>query len=378
MLITVADFGVGAAIMTLVAHALAAEEQEEPRAYFSACLLMACAVACVLAAGGALVAVCIAPPGVLPAYLIAVLGVSINVPLGTAQAGWQALQRGWVTAAWDLLQTAFLVTGLFLAIAANGDARLFVAAAYGALLLANGISMASLLIRHPELRPTGIAQAAARLRSVIATGLRYFALTMLDGLSYMLDNVIALQLLGAAASARMLIAQRICVAALGLLIVIAQPLWPAFVDAAARHDRAWMARALTRGFVLVAAAAVAGSSIIVLWGPALLRLWLKADIGLGRGTLWIMAIWIVSLGLVRIQIMLLNALRVLGFQMAIFAVATLAALTLKIVLAPRFGVAGILFATAATFPVVILPAMAWRIARWRRGADLVAANEARP
>ncbi len=366
MLVAVADFGVGSAILTLVAHALASEEYDQPREYFTAALVMACAIAIVLGCGGIFVVFAFAPKPDVPIYLIAVIAVAINVPLGSAQSAWQALQRGWVSASWDLVQTIFLITGLVMAVRWTSDLRVYVLVVYAALLSASGLNMASLLIIHPELRPIHWSAAIGRLRTVTSTGARYFILSVFDALSYLLDNVIALQLLGAAASAKMLIAQRVCVAATGLLMVVAQPLWPAFVDAAARGDRHWIYRALARGSLLVTGAAVAGSSIVVLFGSALLKLWLKTNIGIDQSMLWIMGLWIVSVSLVRVQILLLNALRIMQFQIVIFTVATLISVWLKFVLAPKFGVAGILFATAATFPIIILPAMLWRIARWKK------------
>ncbi len=369
MLVAVADFGVGSAILTLVTHALASEEFDKPREYFTAALVMAGAIAIVLGFGGMAVVLCFAPRAQVPIYLVAVVGVAINVPLGSAQSAWQALQRGWVSASWDLVQTLFLITGLVMAVQWTSDLRIYVVVVYAALLSASALNMASLLICHPELRPISWMASIERLKAVTSTGFRYFILSVFDALSYLLDNVIALQLLGAAASAKMLIAQRVCVAATGLLMVVAQPLWPAFVDAAARGDRHWIYRALARGSLLVTTAAVTGSVIVVAFGSDLLKLWLKTNIGIDQSMLWVMGLWIVSVSLVRVQILLLNALRIMRFQIVIFTVATLISVWLKFVLAPKFGIAGILFATAATFPAIILPAMLWRIARWRKDLE---------
>jgi O-antigen/teichoic acid export membrane protein len=370
MLVAVADFGVGSAILTLVTHALASDECDKPREYFTAALVMACAIAIVLGCGGMALVFCFAPKSQVAIYLVAVVGVAINVPLGSAQSAWQALQRGWVSASWDLVQTLLLITGLVLAVQWTTDIRIYVLVVYAALLSSSALNMASLLISHPEIRPTHWMVPIERLKTVTSTGFRYFILSVFDALSYLLDNVIALQLLGAAASAKMLIAQRVCVAATGLLMVVAQPLWPAFVDAAARGDRHWIYRALARGSLLMTGAAVAGSGIVVVFGSALLKLWLKTDIGIDQSMLWVMGLWIVSVSLVRVQILLLNALRIMQFQIVIFTVATLLSVWLKFVLAPKFGIAGILFATAATFPVIILPAMLWRIAQWRKNLTL--------
>ena len=366
MLVAIADFGVGPAIVTLVAHAIASEERDKPREYFTAALMMACSISLILAVTGTLAAFLIAPKPQLPVYLIAVAGVAINVPLGSAQSTWLALQRGWMAAFWDFVQTVFLIGGLALAVHYSNDLQVYVGVVYAALLAASATNMTCLLISHPELRPVAWIAPVEQIKTVMKTGLRYFMLSALDALSYMLDNIIALQLLGGTASAQMLIAQRVCIAANGLLMMVAQPLWPAFIDAAARGDRRWIFRALVRGSLLVTATAIAGSSIIVLFGPMLLKLWLKTNVGLDRSILWAMALWIVSFSLVRIQVLLLNALRITGFQIRGFALATVISLILKFVLAPRYGVAGILIATAVTFPFVVFPAILWRVTRWRQ------------
>jgi O-antigen/teichoic acid export membrane protein len=182
----------------------------------------------------------------------------------------------------------------------------------------------------------------------------------------MLDNVLTLQLLGAVASAKMAVVQKICISSLGLVTVLIQPLWPAFADAAAREDRHWLFNALGRGSALVAFVSTSGSALLVVFGLPFLHLWLKTDIGIDQSLIWVIAGWIVSLSLVRVQIMLLNALQIVKFQIAVFALATTVAVCLKFILAPRLGVAGILIATAITFPVIILPAVLWRTNRWRR------------
>jgi len=366
MLVVIADFGVGPAILTLVAHAIASEELDKPRDYFTAALVLACTISVLLGSVGLLAAFSLVPRDELPAYLMAIAGVAINVPLGSAQSAWLALQRGWMVGFWDLVQTIFLVTGLATAVHFTADVRVYVAIVYGALLSASSLNMTCLLLTHPELRPTAWLAPIEELKTVMSTGLRYFILSAFDALSYMLDSMIALQLLGAAAAAQMLIVQRICIAAMGLLMVVAQPLWPAFVDAAARGDRRWIFRALAGGSLLVTTAAIAGSSVLVFLGPMFLKFWLKTNIGIDQSLLYVMGFWIVSISLLRVQILLLNALRIMQFQIFVSAFATLIAVTLKVVLAPRYGIAGILMATAATFPIIAFPAIIWRLARWRR------------
>ena len=366
MLLFVADFGVGAAIMTLVARSLAEDRPDHSRQYIGSAMLLACFISVFIAATGSTAAIYLAPRASVPAFVIAVVGLAINIPLGIASPAWMALQRGWMVALCDLIQTVSLVLGLFVAIQVSDDVRVYVAAVYASWIVANAANITILFVRHPELKPESLRSSLIQTRVVLGTGFRFFILSLLDGLSYMLDNVFALQLLGFAASARMAVIQRVTVAAIGLLMVISQPLWPAFVEAAARRDKAWIGMALVRGSAFVTFAAVAGSAIIIWLGGPLLKIWLGTDIGIDVRLLWAMAIWIVCVTLARVQTLLLSAVGVVRFQIVLFSVSVFAAVALKIAWAPRYGVAGILMATAVTFPVLILPATIWRVHKWRR------------
>ena len=148
-----------------------------------------------------------------------------------------ALQKGYISGFWELMQTVLTTLGLFCAAALTKDVRVYVAVVYGGLVLANLGSLIHLFWLHPELRPRGLPESLASIREVAGSGILFFILSITGGLAFMLDNVLALQLLGPEASARMTIAMRICMTAVGMLTVLSQPLWPAFTDAAHNADR---------------------------------------------------------------------------------------------------------------------------------------------
>jgi hypothetical protein len=54
----------------------------------------------------------------------------------------------------------------------------------------------------------------------------FFALGATGSLAFLFDNVLALQLRGSEAAARMTIAMRICMTSAAMLVVLSQPLWP--------------------------------------------------------------------------------------------------------------------------------------------------------
>jgi len=152
--------------------------------------------------------------------------------------------------------------------------------------------------------------------------------------------------------------------AVGALVVLSQPLWPAFTEAAEKADRRWILKALLRGATLLVGLTVAGSSLLLLFGERLLQWWLGANLGIGSALLWAISAWIVVQALVRVPFLLLNALSVLRYQIAVFSMTTGLAFVLKFALAPYLGVAGILWGTTIAIVLIVVPAIIWRIWRW--------------
>ncbi len=358
------DIGTGSALVTLVAGSLARDQESEARNHITGALTIGSCLsgfllllASVAWIGGVL------HGGAAP-YVIAFVGLALNVPLNSANNVWMALQKGYVSGFWELVQTVVTTSSLVCAAAFTDDVRVFVALVYAGLVLANLGSLIHLLLRHPELRPRGLPESREAIRKVAGSGIMFFALSIAAGLSFLLDNVIALQLLGPEASARMTIALRVCITAVGVLAVISQPLWPAFADAANSSDRRWIRRSLIRATALLAGATAIGSTILLLYGEPLLRLWLHTDIGIGKTLPWAIAAWVLMESLIRVPCMLLYGLSLVRFQTIVFAAATSVALALKFALAPVFGVAGILWGTSITALLIIFPASVWRIYRW--------------
>jgi O-antigen/teichoic acid export membrane protein len=358
------DIGTGTALVTLVARSSALESEEQARRHVTGALSFGSGLAVLMLLAAFLASLNGRAQGSAGPYFIAAIGLAVNLPLNAGNNVWMALQKGYVSGFWELVQTLLTTAGLIAATLFTRDVRVFVAIVYLGLVLANIGSLVHLFWRHPELRPEGISVSWAAMREVAGHGVLYFILALTGGLSFLLDNVLALSLLGPEASARMTIAMRICVTAIGGLVVLSQPLWPAFAEAAQRGDRKWIRKALVRGSALLVGLTVVGSFLLLVYGERLLRLWLHTDLGIGIGLLWAIAAWLVAQALVRIPNLLLNGLSILRYQIAVCSVVTLVAFALKFALAPYLGVAGILWGTSAAVLVIGIPAFIWRILRW--------------
>ncbi|MGD0415620.1 MAG: hypothetical protein ABSA80_09725 [Terriglobales bacterium] len=358
------DIGTGTALVTLVARSSALERVEQARRHIAGALSMGSGLAGLMLLAAFVASINGAAQGSTAPYLIAVIGLAVNLPLNAGNNVWMALQKGYYSGFWELVQTLLTTAGLIAAAALTKDVRVFVAVVYLGLVLANIGSLVHLFWCHPELRPKGLWFSWPVMREVAGHGVLYFILAVAGGLSFLLDNVLALGLLGPEASARMTIALRICITAIGGLAVMSQPLWPAFADAAEKADRKWILKALLRGSALLVGLTIAGSSLLLIFGERLLRWWLHTNLGIGSGVLWAISAWVLAQALVRIPILLLNGLSVLRYQIAVVSVTTGLAIASKFALAHYFGVAGILWGTTATTLLILIPACLWRIWRW--------------
>jgi len=365
-LISLLDLGLGAALVTMVAEATALNRDADARRHVTGALVAASGLGVVTLVVASVVVLVAVPRDLTGPYLLAVFGIAVNVPLNSANSVWMALQKGYISAFWELIQTLLIQTGLIVAAFVSVDVRVYVGVVYGGFALANFGSLSHLFLRHPELRPDAWAEPLKAARDVAARGMLYFTAGLTGALTYLLDTVLALQLLGPEAAARMTVASRICLSAGGFLTIISQPLWPAFAEASARGDLRWMRRGLARGTALMMGVAIAGAAFLVTLGRPFLRWWLHADLGFGQGLLWAMAIWILAQAAGRVPCFLLLGVGVIRFQVVMCAIATSIALFLKFVWAPRLGVAGILWATAAAALFINLPALTWRSMQWLR------------
>jgi len=365
-LASLVDIGTGYALVTLVARSMALGQVQQARreiggaltlgTYLAAPLLLIVVLAWAGGAGRNEGAV----------YLIAAAALALNIPLHAASNIFMALQEGYYASLWEFIQTVLTSAGLLAATLVTHDVRIYVWVTFGGLMVSNIGCLVHLFLAHPELRPERLPQPLSAVREVASSGIMYCLMMVAGGLSYLLDNVLALQWLGPEAAAQMAIATRICITIISLLVVISQPLWPAFTDAAHRDDRPWILRSAMRSGAILIGVSVAGCGVLVLCGEPLLRLWLRQNLGIGRPLLWAVAAWIVTQTMMRMPNLLLNSLSLVRFQVVLYAIATAIVMVLKYVLAQTIGVAGILWATNGITLLVSLPAVLWRIRHWVR------------
>ncbi len=363
MTVTV-DFGVGQALLSSVARNRARGDIEEIRSEIGA----AAALATMLSVLGTLLAISIIPAVATPrsedAYLIAALCLAANIPFSLSGNIWTGLQRLHMALIWEAFQTVISFCGLIALTRYTVDVRWYVGVTAGGLLVANAFSTMNLFLLHPELFPIWSTTLGARIIKLLKSGTPFFFLSVASLLSINLDSVITLSALGADAAARMAVAQRACLTAYGLLWVVTQPLWPAFTDATTRGDIAWVRRQVFIAIGVVALCALSGCAVLIIFGQRFVAIWMNGELQIDMAIFLAASAWIITSSMSRVVDVLLNGVGAVWFQARIAIALGVVAFLLKLAIAPSFGVAGILGATALCYCVIVAPAYLWWLRRW--------------
>lgn len=354
------DLGIGSSLLTLLPKSIVAGRPEDARQQVTAALFGGCALALIVLLAG------IGFLGVAP-MLVAVIGLALNIPLSLAGNIWFGLQKGHVAASWEIVQTLLVFATVMVLAALHAGVVAMVAAVYVPMLAVSAMSLTHLLIAQPQLRPRAEFPAMTALRQVLGTGGLMFATSVAYTCCYTFDNVIALERLGPAASAQAAVALRICTLAAGMLAVLTQPLWPAFVEAVSLGEQRWALRALRRGTLSVLVLSGCGALLIAMFGGIVLRWWLGPELAVPGDLLLVTAVWIIVMSAPRVASMLFNAASVLRFQLLVALLALGLSFALKPLLASRLGVAGLIAAAPLAWLLVVWPAYLWKARQARFG-----------
>lgn len=360
-LVGLADLGLGTALVTPVARAAGLGRVDEAAAWIVSGLQAACGLAACAVLVAVLAVLAAAAPDQAASYLLAVSLLAMNIPLSLGTHIWVAIQKGHVAAAWETVQALVMAAGLVLCASLGAGLEAYVAAVFASLVLGNLGSLVHLLTTHPELRRDWASVDRTKLVRAFRAGLPYGLLTASGALAYWPDNILALDMLGPQASAQLAIALRICQTGVGLINIISLPLWPAFTDAAARSDVAWIRRALWLGMLGLSGCSLAGGLLLLAVGDTVIAWWLRGGLAIEPALLYATVAWLTVQSFARVPGLLLNAFGILRFQVWVAAAFSVLVLLLKPLLMHVLGVSGALWATFGVYLALVVPAYLLRI-----------------
>jgi O-antigen/teichoic acid export membrane protein len=377
-LIALADLGVSFALINLVASATGQDDPAAVRPAVAMAIAVSLATALLLAVVLLVLYVEIdwvawfnLPANTPYAPDLAVLAYAgcrlLLLPLSVVGKLRTGLQENFINNVWEA-GGVLLSLGLFYlaASAEMGLPVLLLASTVGPLVAAIGNWVG---LGRRAVVPCPADLHANQLRPMLRLGLLFFALNLSALLSSAGDNLLAVRLLGPSATAELAIANKIFTIGQAVLFVAFMPLWPAFAEAIARRDGAWVRRSLALSLAGSCGAGIVMSAVLVLVANWAVNLWLGPAARLSSDLLWANAVWLVLQSFGIVASMFLNGATVVRFQIVQALSFGVLAFGLKLILAPHLGGAGIVWASDIAYCALVLPLCSWFIWRWLARAE---------
>jgi O-antigen/teichoic acid export membrane protein len=285
-----------------------------------------------------------------PALAVFVACFACAIPLAVVQRVQMGLQQGFLASLWQCIGSLCALGGVLLAISLQGGLPWLVLALAGAPLMAALLNSLHFYLRsRPDLRPRLALFGAADAKRLARSGALFFVLQVTVAVAYTSDSIVIAQLLGASAVAEYAVPEKLFgLITLAMSMVLA-PLWPAYGEAIARRDSAWVQQTLKRSLVTALGLSIVAAVGLLFMAPALLRLWVGAAIEPPLGLLAALAVWKVVEAGGNALAMFLNGAHVIGMQVAVALATAIAAIGLKVLLIPHWGISGAVWATVIAY-----------------------------
>ncbi|GAB6272765.1 MAG: hypothetical protein STSR0003_26160 [Smithella sp.] len=292
-----------------------------------------------------------------PATAVLLCSFFINMPLGVVQRTQMGYQEGFRTNIWTAVGSILGLIGVLVAIYFKAGLMWLVLAMAGGPVLAVLCNWYDFFFRSRRwLHPSWNAFDWKAGRKVAGTGVLFLILQLFAILGNSSDNIIIAQVLGASAVAGYAIMYK-----LFSITLIAQyflvPLWPAFGEAIASGDLPWARRTLNRSIIISLMLGLGAALPFLFFGKWFIAIWVGKDMVPSTLLLVGFVMWSLLNCYIGSISTFLNSGSLVGKQIIYFGLATLCALSLKIVGTPILQTEAVVWATVIGYGLFyIIPA----------------------
>ncbi len=255
-----------------------------------------------------------------------------------------------VRIAWQCVGSILGLIGILLVIHTQGGVAWLAAAFVGAPQLAALINtMTFFSVSKPEIAPRWSDVSRADLRTISHTGILFLVLQIVGTISYSSDTLIVAQTMGAASVAVYAIPDKLFALVSQVNIMMLLPLWPAYGEALTRGDTLWVRKTLRRSLFTALVFSSLSVSILVIFGPKVIGLWIAHAIKVPFLLICAFAVWKVIEACGNAVAMFLNGALIVRAQVAIGIAIAISSISLKLFLINRIGLPGVPLGSAIAF-----------------------------
>jgi O-antigen/teichoic acid export membrane protein len=363
-----ADLGIGNGVMNAISEAYGKDDRELAREYVSSGVALMLAIAAILAVAGAIAfpllpwerlfnvrSVAVAGEGA-KAFLVLFAWFVVNIPLGVITRVQAGLQKGYWSQIVGAAGNVGSLLGILVVIQLRGSLPWLVFASTSGVILATAVNGWLLFRAYPWLTPSMHAFRSSSAQKILRLGLMFFVLQVAVALGYTSDNIVITQVMGAAAVAVYAVPQKLFSFVSQLVSMGISPLWPAYGEAIARGDVAWVRRTFWASIRLTLAATVPLCAGLAIAGPWILRVMVGKSLHAPVSLLAALAVWGGIAAVSTPMAMLLNGAGILKVQTVISGIASVSNLIVSILLTRRLGVVGVCLGSVLTQVTLVFPA----------------------
>jgi O-antigen/teichoic acid export membrane protein len=292
-----------------------------------------------------------------PSVLAFMLCFVVGLPFTIVQRLQMGLQESWRSNLWLALGSAFSLIGVLIAVRLRlGVASLVIAMSGGPVVASILNTIIEFFKRRPELRPRWAGVDFHTWTSLIRSSAIFVALQLCLVLGTGSDSMIIAQIDGASAVSSYSVMYKLFTIA-SVFTLFVNPLWPALGESMSRGDHVWARVAMNRATTLCVIIGLVLSAALLLFAQDIVRVWAGAKVVPDMVLVGGFSAWILIVAYGGPLTTLLNNKQFLRFQLRAVAIASVAALLLKIPLTYWCGPGGVVWASiVAQYFLFCLPA----------------------
>jgi O-antigen/teichoic acid export membrane protein len=359
-----ADLGIGYGVLNVVADSSGRDDGAAMRGAVSSGFFVLSGIALVILALFALAYPLVPWPVVFnaesetarleagPSFASLAVCFALAIPIGMVQRVQMGLQQGFLVGLWQCLASVMGLAGVLVAIHFEAPLPWLILGLVGAPLVAGIVNNVVFFgMRRTDLLPAVRHVSQQTMLRVARTGVLFFVLQISFAIIFMSDNLIIAHSLGSSAVTEYAVPRRLFALVGTVLAMLLSPLWPAYGEALARRDHAWVRRTLRRSVWIAVSFATVLCAALVIFGDRLMRLWVGPVIDAPLILLLGLAAWQITDACSNAIAMFLNGANVFRFQIAVSCGMSLLAIVLKLLLVQEIGISGVVWGTVITYAV---------------------------
>ncbi|MGC2476572.1 MAG: MATE family efflux transporter, partial [Candidatus Sulfotelmatobacter sp.] len=285
-----------------------------------------------------------------PAVAIAFIIFVLNLPVSIIAKIYGAYQEVSTANMWSAAANVLSFAALIAVTRFHGGLVPLVVSVSGTVLLVNVISAVWVFgYSKPWLVPRIRRVTLSSVRKLMSLGGMFFLVQVAALILFQTDNLIIAHYLGAAAVTPYSVTWRLFNYTMIFQILASPSYWPAYAEAFARGDRAWVRRSFRTNFGVTLGSAILLTIPFMFFGRSIIRLWAgNAAVPSSDLLIW-MGIWSLIYGATVSQSCVLASAGRLKGQTVYSISAAIVNLVLSIFLVQKIGLTGVIVGTIGAY-----------------------------